>query len=125
MSHDVVSDALCKIMNAKKARKTEVFVSHYSKLLIGVLRIAKENGYIQSYGIEGDKKLKIVIGKLNRCNAIKPRFDIQSKDIDRYVRRYLPARNLGIIIISANTGLLIHQELIEKKLGGSLVAYFY
>lgn len=126
MSHDVVSDALNKIMNAKRAKKQEISVSHYSKVLLNVLKIAKDKDYIKSYSIEDkDKTLKIVTGKLNECGAIKPRFDVQTKDIEVYIRRYLPARGIGIMIISTSYGLLTHQEAIEKNIGGSLIAYFY
>ena len=126
MSHDVVSDALNKIMNAKRAKKQEVFVSHYSKVLLNVLKIAEKKGYIKSYSIEDkDKRLKIEIGKLNECRAIKPRFDVQIKGMEVYIRRYLPARGIGTIIVSTSSGLLTHQEAIEKNIGGSLIAYFY
>lgn len=124
MSHDVVADGLCKIMNAKKAGKKDVEISYYSKLLLNVLKIAKERGYIEDYKIE-NKILKVRIGKLNKCNAIKPRFDVQVKDFEKYMRRYLPARNFGIIIVSTNKGLITHEEAIEKNIGGCLIAYFY
>ncbi|MEM3405644.1 MAG: 30S ribosomal protein S8 [Candidatus Pacearchaeota archaeon] len=125
MSHDVVADGLCKIMNAKKARKKEVLVSYYSKLLLSILELAKKNNYIKDYFIDKEKKLRITIGELNECKAIKPRFDVQIKDIEKYVRRYLPARNFGIIIISTSKGIMTHYEALEKNLGGSLIAYFY
>ena len=46
MSHDVISDALNKVMNAKRSKKKEIIVSNYSEFLIDVLEIAKKNGYI-------------------------------------------------------------------------------
>jgi len=125
MSHDVVSDALSKLMNAKKSKKKEILISNYSKFLLEVLELAKKNGYIESYGLNKDKKLKIVIGKLNECNAIKPRFEVQAKEIEKYVRRYLPARNFGIIIISTSQGIMTHYDALDKNKGGSLVAFFY
>ena len=117
MSQDVISDALNGIMNAKKARKEFVVVNKHSKLLIKVLDIAIENGYIKNY--------KIDIGKLLKCNAIKPRFNVGASNIDKYMRRYLPARDLGILIISTNKGVLTHVEAYEKEIGGMLIAYFY
>jgi small subunit ribosomal protein S8 len=126
MSHDVVSDALCKIMNAKNSNKKEIFISNYSEFLIEVLKLAKQNGYIENYSLDAiDKKIKIILGKLNECSAIKPRFEVQAKEIDKYIRRYLPARNFGIIIISTSQGLMTHYEALEKNKGGSLIAYFY
>jgi ribosomal protein S8 len=126
MSQDVVSDALSKIMKAKKSKKQEVLISKYSKVLMSLLEIVKKNGYITSYEInKNDKKLKIVFGKINECNAIKPRFEVRAREIEKYIRRYLPARNFGMIIISTSKGLMTHYEALEKEMGGSLIAYFY
>ena len=58
-------------------------------------------------------------------NAVKPRFTATVLEIEKYVRRYLPARNFGIVIISTSSGLLTHQEALEKNIGGCLIAYFY
>lgn len=124
MSQDIISDALNQIMNIKKARKDEILIKRHSKFLIKVLEIAKKHGYIESYKID-NTKLTIKIGKLNECKAIKPRFYVGVKNIDKYVRRYLPARDFGFLIISTNKGLMIHNDAMDKNIGGSLIAYFY
>jgi small subunit ribosomal protein S8 len=126
MSQDVVADALSQIRNANRARKKTVVVKRFSSVLIGVLEIMRSKKYIEGFDILKDKtSLKITIGRLNDCKAIKPRFNVKNEGIDKYVRRFLPARNFGVIIISTNQGLLTHEESIEKNIGGSLVAYFY
>ncbi|MCA9485557.1 MAG: 30S ribosomal protein S8, partial [Nanoarchaeota archaeon] len=71
------------------------------------------------------KSLKIKLDALNGCNAIKPRLMVKSNDIERYIQRYLPAKNLGVLIISTSQGLMTHQTAQEKNIGGSLIAYFY
>lgn len=124
MSQDIISDALNQIMNAKKARKDLVVVKRHSKLLLSLLNVAKKHKYIEDFKIN-DKKLEIKIGKLNKCQAIKPRFNVSVEEIDKYVKRYLLARNFGIIIISTNKGLVTNSEAYEKNIGGSLIAYFY
>lgn len=123
MSQDVISDALNQIMNAKRARKSYVALKRHSKLLIGVLEIAKTQGYIQNFKVEG-QKMEIEFS-LNECKAIKPRYTIGVKDYEKYIRRYLPARGFGIIIVSTSSGVMTHEEASEKNLGGSLIAYFY
>lgn len=124
MSQDIVSDALNQIMNALKARKTEVTIRRHSKLLISVLAIAKLKGYIESYAV--DKRiLTIKFAKLNACGSIKPRFTVQVGEIEKYVTRYLPARHLGILIVSTSQGLMTHHTAEEKNLGGCLMAYMY
>ena len=124
MSQDIIADALNKIQNAAKAGKTELSVKRHSKLLINVLAIAKLNNYIKNYRIENNI-LNIEIGKLNFCIAIKPRFVVQTGEIDKYVKRYLPAKDIGTIIISTSQGLMTHLSAQDKNIGGSLIAYFY
>lgn len=124
MGQDIIADALNEIMNAKRSRKKKVVVDRHSKLLIKILDIAKENGYIESYSVQ-KTKLEINLGKLNNCGAIKPRFNSKRERVMFYVKRFLPARDLGVLIISTNKGLMTHVQAIEKETGGSLIAYFY
>ena len=125
MSHDIVADTLNMIMNAKKAGKKELTINKFSNVVIQILAIAKDRKYINSYEITKDRDLKIKIGNLNECKSIKPRFHVKVDEIDKYVRRFLPSRNFGIIIISTSSGLLTQEEAYEKNIGGSLIAYFY
>ena len=124
MSQDIVADALNQLMNIKRAGKEKLEVKRYSKLLLSVLAIAKLKGYVESYEATG-AKLKIKLGKFNGCNAIKPRLMVKVDQIEKYIRRYLPAKNLGVLIISTSQGLMTHLTALEKNLGGSLIAYFY
>jgi len=124
MSQDILADALNQMMNAKRAGKTSLTLKKHSKLLLSVLAIAKLKDYVKDYKVDGNE-LKITLSKLNGCNAIKPRFAAQISDIDKYVKRYLPAKNIGTIIISTSKGLMTHQTAQEKNVGGSLLAYMY
>jgi small subunit ribosomal protein S8 len=123
MSQDIVSDGLNQIINAKKARKKSVTLKKHSKLLRNILDIAKENGHID-YSINGNE-LTVEIIKLNEFKAIKPRFTAKVEKIGYYVRRFLPAKNFGFVIISTNQGLMKHSEAEKQNLGGCLVAYVY
>ncbi|MBU0907596.1 MAG: 30S ribosomal protein S8 [Nanoarchaeota archaeon] len=126
MSQDIVADTLNQMMNMKRAGKGELVVTRYSKLLSSVLAIAKLRGYVEDYKLDAETKtLKIKLGKLNGCNVIKPRLMIKTTQIERYVQRYLPSKNLGIIIVSTSQGIMTHQTALEKNLGGSLIAYFF
>lgn len=123
---DLISSKLNQIMNAKKVGKEEVIVIPISKLFIDILKIMKKQGYID-FKIEKDKfdKAIIKILKLNECKAIKPRFYVKKQKYDKFIKRFLPARDFGILIISTNKGLLTHKEAIEKGVGGSLIAYCF
>ena len=124
MSQDIVADALNMIMNAKKARKEKISVKINSKLLTSILAIAKLKGYIKSYKAQ-EKGIEVELGEIHGCKSIKPRYVVSAKNIEKYISRYLPAKNLGILIISTSQGLMTHQTAIEKNIGGSLIAYMF
>ncbi len=126
MSQDTVADALNMIKNAKKARKESVVVMRMSNLLIEILKIMKQKNAIKKYKINPkEKSVEINIGEISECKAVKPRFTVQKDEIEKYKRRYLPARGIGELIISTNKGLMTHEEAEEEGIGGSLIAYFY
>jgi small subunit ribosomal protein S8 len=126
MSHDVVADALNMMRNAKKANKEDIVVTRISNVLIEVLKIMKQKGAIKKYKINTkEKSVEISLGDLTDCKAIKPRFTVLKTEIDKYTRRYLPARGVGTMIVSTNKGLMTHEEAEQEGTGGCLIAYFY
>jgi len=126
MSHDVVADGLNMIQNAKRARKEIIKINRISNLLIEILKIMKQEGAIKKYKIDGkEKSVEITFGDFSKCKAIKPRFSVDKTQIEKYRRRYLPARNLGVMVVSTNKGLMTHEEAQEEETGGCLIAYFY
>lgn len=126
MSQDVVSDALNMMKNAKKVKKDEIEIQRISNLLIEILKIMKQKEAIKKYKINPQKKtVEITLGNFSECKAIKPRFTVDKSQIEKYRRRYLPARNIGTIIISTNKGLLTNEEAMAEGIGGCLIAYFY
>lgn len=125
MRKDIVADGLNQIMNAKRANKEIVTLRFHSKVLLSILAVGKLKGYIKDYRVKG-KEIEIETGeKLNACKAVKPRYVVKAMDIQKYVRRYLPARDMGVLIISTNKGLMTHQTAIDQNVGGNVIAYFY
>jgi small subunit ribosomal protein S8 len=126
MAQDIVADALNMIKNASAAKKENVEMKHISNVLIEVLKIMKQQGAIKKYKINSvEKSVEVSIGDVTECKSIKPRFSVTKEEIEKYRRRYLPARNMGTIIISTNKGLMTHEEAKNEKIGGCLIAYFY
>ncbi len=126
MSHDVVADGLNMMLNAKRAGKENVVVTKISNLFIEILKIMKQKDAIKKYKINPkDKSVEIAIGDFTQCKAVKPRFTAQKDQIDKYMRRYLPARNMGTMIISTNKGLMTQEEALEEGIGGCIIAFFY
>jgi len=125
MSQDIVADGFNEIMNAKRIGKRELTIKRYSKVLLGLFEMMKKNGHIDYLVDEASKTVTVSIIKLNECRAIKPRYYASVADIDKYLRRYLPSRNFGNLVMSTNKGLLNHKEAVANNIGGSVIAYFY
>jgi small subunit ribosomal protein S8 len=124
---DHLSAMMNDLLNCKKASKRETIVIPATNIILEVLKIMKKEGYVKNFKVEEDKfrKVTIQIGKINKCGSIKPRFYVKKNEIDKYVKRYLPARNFGVILISTDKGIITHNEAIEKNLGGTLIAYVF
>jgi small subunit ribosomal protein S8 len=85
----------------------------------------KSKGHIDYEVNEEEKTVTVKIIKVNVCKAVKPRYYVGAADVDKYLRRFLPSRNFGSLVISTNQGLLDHKETLKNKIGGSVIAYFY
>ena len=125
MSQDIVADGLNEIMNARRIEKRELTIKRYSKVLLNLFEMMKAKGHIDYEVDEAAKTVSVKVLKLNVCRAVKPRYYVGVADIDKYLRRFLPSRNFGSLVISTNKGLMDHKSAVEDKLGGSVVAYFY
>ena len=125
MSQDIVADGLNQIMNAKRIEKRELTIKRYSKVLLALFEMMKSRGHIDFEVDEEAKTVTVKILKLNECKAVKPRYYVGVSDVDKYLRRFLPSRNFGSLVISTNKGMLDHKEVVKENIGGSVVAYFY
>ena len=125
MSQDIVADGLNEIMNARRAGKRELKISQWSKVLLNIFEMMKKADYIDYEVNEEERKVVVKILKLNKCRAVKPRYFVAVEDIDKYLRRFLPSRNFGVLVISTSKGLMTHDGAYENKIGGAVIAYFY
>lgn len=123
--NDPLANALSHILNSEKVAKTEVLLKPKSKMLLKMLDLLKEEGYVGEYE-EGVKTVSIkLLGQINKCGVIKPRYSLKSDEYEKYEKRFLPARDFGVLIVSTTKGLLTHQKAKEEGLGGKLIAYIY
>lgn len=129
MLNDTLAAALSKIMNAERVGKRQVALKPASSMLKRVLMIMNEQGYIGSFEEVVDDKGNVVylnlLGNINICGVIKPRFSTKNNEFEKWEKRYLPAKDFGIIFVSTPEGLMIHLEAKKRKLGGKLIAYCY
>ncbi|MBT3643078.1 30S ribosomal protein S8 [archaeon] len=125
MGQDIVADGLNQIMNIRRVEKREVLIRRYSKVLLNLFEMMKERGHIDYVVNEEEKTVTVTIKKINLCRAVKPRYNVDVAGIDRYLRRFLPSRKFGTLVISTNKGLMDSKESVKQNLGGSIIAYFY
>lgn len=128
MLHDPLADALSAIKNAERIGKRECVVKS-SKLVKKVLEVMKSHGYVGNFEFIDDGrggKLKVELkGKIIDCNVIKPRFSVSIKEYEKFEKRFLPAREVGILIVTTSKGVMDHEKAKKMKLGGKLLAYCY
>lgn len=127
--NDTLANALSKINQYEKIGKNECVISPASRVIASVLSIFKKFGYIKGYNKtkEGRKEMINVklTGKINECGVIKPRYSLKRDGYEKFEKRYLPAKNMGIMIVSTVDGIIDHNKAEEKKVGGKLIAYCY
>ena len=122
---DPIADLLTCIRNANQALKPEISVSH-SRIKESALRILKEEGYLESFNVEGDVKRNIriqlkfngrkgIISGLQRISKPGLRHYTSAKDIP------LVIGGMGIAVVSTPQGLMSGHEARRKNLGGELL----
>merc|ERR1711988_489849 len=125
----VLNDALRSIFNAEKRGKRQVLVRPASKVIIKFLQQMMKHGYIGEFEVVDDHRSgKIVvdlIGRINKCGVISPRFDVCHDEIEQWVVNLLPARTFGHIILTTSYGIMDHEEARRKHTGGKILGFFY
>jgi len=129
MQHDPLSDAMSAVKNAERSGKASCHIVPASKLILNVLKVMREHGYIGDIELvrsaRGDEISVDLIGAINTCGVIKPRYAVRKTDLDRYESRYLPAQDFGLVILTTTKGVMSHKEARKKGMGGKLLAYVY
>jgi len=129
MQMDTLADAMSAILNAERTGKKTVTVKPASKMIANVLRTAQRAGYLGELEfIENHRggMFEIqLLGRINKCGVIKPRFPVKKDHFEDEERKYLPARGFGMLILTTPEGVMTHEDAKEKAIGGRLLAYIY
>ncbi len=126
---DTLANGLTTIMNNEMRNKRECIITPASKLLGRVLRVMQLNGYIGEFefiddGRSGKFKVQL-LGRINKCGAIKPRYPVKADEYETWEKQFLPARDIGLLIVSTPYGVMSHKEAKQKRIGGRLLAFVY
>ena len=126
---DTIANGMIALMNNEMRLKRECVISPASKLLGRVLRVLQLNGYIGEFEFIDDGragKFKVqLLGRINKCGAVRPRFPVRADTFERWERNFLPSREIGILVVSTSRGITSHKSAKEEKIGGRLLAFVY
>jgi small subunit ribosomal protein S8 len=124
---DPVSDLLTRIRNAIQSRHETVEVPS-SKLKLELVRILKEEGYIENFVLNRNDRQSVIKVFLRYTSGKKPVItDLQrvSRPGCRvYARKSSIPQvlgGIGICIVSTSQGLLTGKQALEKGLGGEVL----
>lgn len=126
---DPIADMLTRIRNANQMRNEFVVMPH-SKAKQDIAKLLVEEGYIDSFKVEGSLKKQLTLTLKYQGNQ---RVISGIKRISKPgLRVYAPAEELpkvlnglGIAIVSTSKGLLSDKIARQNKVGGEIVAYVW
>ena len=129
MLNDPLADAMSLILNCEAVGKLDCTLRPVSKVMKELLKVMKENNYIADFKEVEDGRgnyIQMTLnGNINKCGVIKPRYSVKSTDFEKFEKRFLPAKDFGIIFVTTPKGIMTHYDAKSKKTGGKLLAYCY
>ncbi|MEM2872840.1 MAG: 30S ribosomal protein S8 [Nitrososphaerales archaeon] len=126
---NVLANLFSTIYNNEIRKKKECLVIPASKLASEVLKTMQKYKYIGEFeyiddGLSGKLRIQL-LGRVNRCGVVSPRFAVKKDHYSDWERRFLPAIGSGILIVSTPKGIMSHVEALNLGLGGRLIGYVY
>lgn len=126
---DTLANALITLKNHERLGKNQCEIKPASKMIGNILKILQKEGYIGEFEFIDDGKSGIyrvsLIGRINDCRAIKPRYSVAHNEFMKWEKRYLPSREFGVLIVSTPHGIVTHHEAKQLHTGGKLLAFIY
>ncbi len=100
-----------------------------TKLIGQVLEVLKQHKYLKDYKKIKDGRYNFfeveLQGTINDCGVIKPRIPVRRHDWNKTEEEFIPAYNVGLLIISTPGGIMTNADARENRTGGRLLAYVF
>ncbi len=126
---DTLANALNCLKVAEIKGKTQAKLKPASRVIREVLLLLQKKGYVGEFKFVDDGKsgefVVTLAGKINDAGAVKPRFAVSKKTWEKFETRFLPAKGVGILVVSTPQGIMSHTEAQEKNLGGRLLCFVF
>lgn len=128
MTTDPIADMLTRIRNASRAKHARVDLPS-SQLKVEIARILKDEGYLASYKVVDDSKVKKTLRVYLRYTSDRRSVISNLKRVSRPgCRRYVGKTEIrpvvggmGISILSTPRGLMTGQSARKEGVGGELL----
>ncbi len=128
--NDPIADALTRIRNANMVKHESVSMP-YSKLKEELIKVLRNEGYVDCYTVEekdGFKFINVTLKYVNSQSVITGLQRVSKPGL----RVYSKAKNMprvfdgmGCAIISTSKGLMNEKQARENKLGGEVLCYVW
>jgi len=127
--NDPIADLLTRIRNAKDAEHRFVDIG-ISKVKIKIVEILKEQGFIENFLLNKEKKKMRIFLKYSkeRKSVIQGLKRISSPGLRRYVAsREIPRvfNGMGISILSTSKGIIDGKAAKDQNIGGELLCHVW
>ena len=126
---DPIADMLTRIRNANQAKHETVEIPA-SKIIVEILNVVKEEGYIKDFEVNQETKMiKVTLkytGKKER--VIKGITRISKPGLRAYAKASdMPKvlNGLGVAIVSTSDGVMTDRDARKKGIGGEVMAFIW
>lgn len=126
---DTLANALSSLKTSEDRGRPIARIRPASNLIKHVLLLLQQEGYVKEFELIEDgaaSSFAVTLnGSINSCGVIRPRFAVKATDWEDYEERFLPARGVGMLIVSTPQGVLTHSQAKARHTGGRLLAFVY
>ena len=125
-THDCIGDFLTIVRNASTAGK-DTCTAQWSKIREGIAAILKDEGYIASFEVSGEKAQKVITINMKYMGGVSALTGITRVSTPG-CRMYYEYRNIprvlngmGISILTTSKGVLKDADCRAQKVGGEIL----